>query len=193
MREQSKAAQRRKFDWGFNNLYFVGDGIDVGCGPDSMRHTMHLFPKITSITEYDRQHGDAQMMANIEDESFDFLHASHILEHVGSPLIALENWARVIRNGGHLIITVPDWGMYEHRHWPSQFSTEHLSAWTSDRKECWFSRDDVPLFMAQDCVIGTVILERLVVIRDNFDPMIVTDQTLGPAECAIEIVLRKWP
>lgn len=199
MFEQTKAAQRRALDSAFVKRYFVGDGIDVGCGHDSLRRSMNRFPRITSIMDFDRQHGDAQTMASVEDDSFDFLHASHILEHLVEPTEALKNWIRVVRPGGHLIITLPDWEMYEQRHWPSRFSGEHLTAWTVDPME--FVRGEapvsVPLMSVQYGLVlalkSLVIMERLAVIRDHFDPAITTDQTLGPAECCIEIVLRKRP
>ena len=194
MFEQSKAARRRQHDYAFLTRYFVGNGIDVGCGQDSMKKTMNMFIQIDSITDFDRQHGDAQTMAGVEDNSFDFLHASHVLEHLIDPVSALESWLRVIIPGGHLIITVPDWEMYERQAWPSKFSNEHLHAFSLSKyvsgrytNVVWYI-----LFLIEK-ILPYIAIERLCVIRDHFDPKVMTDQTLGPAECAIEMVFRKHP
>jgi SAM-dependent methyltransferase len=51
---------------------------------------------------------DAQTLSEIEDDQFDFLIAFHVLEHLPRTLHALENWTRVVRSGGHILMAVPD-------------------------------------------------------------------------------------
>lgn len=41
------------------------------------------------------------------DEKYDFLLASHVLEHLANPLNVLKEWFRVLKKGSHLIILVP--------------------------------------------------------------------------------------
>jgi SAM-dependent methyltransferase len=49
-------------------------------------------------------------------ESYDFLLASHSLEHMANPLKALKEWARVLREGGLLILVLPHRdGTFDHR------------------------------------------------------------------------------
>jgi SAM-dependent methyltransferase len=44
----------------------------------------------------------------ISDGSLDFLIANHVLEHMKDPLGAIREWLRVLRDGGHLYIAVPE-------------------------------------------------------------------------------------
>jgi SAM-dependent methyltransferase len=51
---------------------------------------------------------DAIDLASIPDGSYEFLLASHIPEHVANPLRALEEFHRVLKPKGFMLITVPD-------------------------------------------------------------------------------------
>jgi SAM-dependent methyltransferase len=44
----------------------------------------------------------------ISDETYDFVVASHVLEHIANPLRALREWRRVLKANGVLLIVVPD-------------------------------------------------------------------------------------
>lgn len=50
---------------------------------------------------------DGFMLASVASDSEDFLIANHVLEHAANPLGALLQWARVLRPGGVLFITLP--------------------------------------------------------------------------------------
>lgn len=127
MKETSKAMRRR---WGEDALgafpwrsLFVGQGIDVGCGPDPVR--------VGDVTPFDREHGDANALSrHFPAGHFDWLHASQTLEHMIDPWLAFGDWLSVVRAGGHLIITVPSWELYEHKTWPSRFNPDHKSTWS---------------------------------------------------------------
>mgnify|MGYP000444849738 CR=1 FL=1 len=45
MWEQSKSTKRRFNDGHFHNKYFVGHGIDIGAGPDTLNRYKHIFHK----------------------------------------------------------------------------------------------------------------------------------------------------
>ncbi len=51
---------------------------------------------------------DAEVLSTIADASQDFVIASHVIEHMESPLHALGNWLRVLRPGGMLYLAVPN-------------------------------------------------------------------------------------
>ena len=188
MNEQTKAAIRRIRDWAFPNLYFVGEGLDVGAGADPLDPL--VYPRITSVTAWDKPQGDASTLPGLHPGSFDFLHASHCIEHLPHPGAALARWIEVVRPGGHLILTVPDWEMYEGCRWPSRYSNEHAWAFSLDPS---FAVEPhvryVPTFLDRHGH-GTTV-ERICAIRQHWDPNGRSDQTLGAAECAIEIVLKK--
>ncbi len=50
---------------------------------------------------------EATELIGINDSSYDFVSSSHCLEHVANPLKALKEWARVIKENGHLILVLP--------------------------------------------------------------------------------------
>ncbi len=51
---------------------------------------------------------DATDLASIKDRAYDFLLASHILEHVANPLRALEEFRRVLKPNGSIVVLVPN-------------------------------------------------------------------------------------
>jgi SAM-dependent methyltransferase len=69
---------------------------------------------------------EASDLSPIGDGVYDFLLASHVLEHVANPLRALEEWRRVLRPGGAMLVIVPDRrGTFDHRRAPTAF--EHIA------------------------------------------------------------------
>lgn len=120
----SQAEARRKQE-GYYQKYFKGVGIDIGCGDDP------LVPEAGSqVTQWDILDGDAQVMAGVDAESFDFVYSSHCLEHMREPLVAVQRWWELVAPGGYLIVVVPDEDLYEQCLWPSRFNTDHKSTWT---------------------------------------------------------------
>lgn len=51
---------------------------------------------------------DAQSLHTLEDRSQDFVVAAHVIEHMRNPILALQNWVRVLKPGGRLYLVVPD-------------------------------------------------------------------------------------
>jgi SAM-dependent methyltransferase len=193
MWEQSKAAKRRFSDGAFHVRYYVGNGIDIGAGPDPLSQYIDVFPLLKSIVPWDMEQGDAQYMDGVPDGHFDFAHSSHTLEHVEDPRVALVHWARIVKPGGFLIITVPDEDLYEHGHWPSRYNPDHLWSFTIYKRASPMPKSINVVDLARE--FGDRLeLERLVLVRDFFrkDIPADTDQTATfTAECAIEIVWRK--
>jgi SAM-dependent methyltransferase len=190
--ESSKAVARRLHTPGFATHYFVGDGIDVGSGSDSLGRVARLFPLIRSVTDFDVPDGDAQDLAKHPDARFDFLHSSHCLEHVRDARVALRNWCRVVRPRGHLVVLVPDEDLYEQGVWPSTFNTDHKHTFTIYKPRSWspVSVNLTDLFAD----VGDLALPvRVELLHLTFQPGLPrTDQTLNPVgECAVEFVLRR--
>jgi len=50
---------------------------------------------------------EATDLKGIENESYDFVISSHVLEHVANPLKALFEWKRVLKGGGALLLVCP--------------------------------------------------------------------------------------
>jgi SAM-dependent methyltransferase len=51
---------------------------------------------------------DAEILNGISNSTYDFLVASHVVEHMRNPLLALSNWLRVLKAGGIMYVAVPD-------------------------------------------------------------------------------------
>ncbi len=191
MFEQGKAATRRTADRDFVTRYIVGHGLDVGAGPDPITKYAHRYPYMLSARAWDLVDGDGQTLPGIAENSLDFVVASHVLEHLRLPRSAMHRWLQVLKPGGHLIIVVPDYEMYERNIWPSQFGVGHQQRFTSDRGGNYGEPANI-LELCLSLVVEAT-LERFALLRAGFDPNLPAsvDQSLGTAECAIEIVLRK--
>jgi ADP-heptose:LPS heptosyltransferase/SAM-dependent methyltransferase len=192
MYETSKAVQRRLHDTNFVSRYFRGNGIDIGSGNDQLGQYIELFPLMESCKSWDRADGDAEHMAGVKDASYDFVHSSHCLEDMHSPDTALKNWFRILKPGGHLIVTVPDEDMYEQGVWPSTFNAAHKWTFTIYKLTSW-SQKSRNLFHALELLgdeADVIKIEQLTgTYRYGLDRQ---DQTRAPiGEAAIEFIIRK--
>jgi SAM-dependent methyltransferase len=191
MNETSKSIPRRLRDASYVR-WFAGDGIDVGCGHDSIEQWADLFPLMASVAGWDRMQGDAQELPGLDDASFDWLHSSHCLEHMYYPHVALRRWCEVVKPGGHLIVLVPDEDLYEQGKWPPRFNRDHKRSFTLSKRRSW-------------CPASINVFDLLAEVNDLAEPLRVekleatylhrlrdVDQTLNPVtESAIEFVLRR--
>ena len=194
MKECSKSIARRLGDVNFTSRYFVGDGLDLGGKPDPLAIYAELFSRIASVRTWDWEDGDAQFLESIADESIDFVHSSHCLEHLVDPQMGLKNWLRVLKPGGHIVVTIPDEDMYEQGVFPSTFNHDHKWTFTVFKEASWSAKsiNVVELLKALGPEADIIKIEQLIsTYRFNLPRY---DQTLSPvAECGIEFVVRKRP
>ncbi len=114
---ETKKCHDRRVREGFFEKYCQGEGIDIGYGADLI---------VPGCSGWDLRNGDAQYLNGVEDESFDFAYSSHCLEHMRDVRASLQNWFRVVRPGGYLIIAVPHRDLYEKRKTlPSRWNIDH--------------------------------------------------------------------
>jgi len=194
MDETSKALIRRLNDSRYANTYFKGTGIDIGAGADSLGKYQQQFPLVEQVRAWDIPDGDAQLLATVADETYDFVHSSHCLEHMVNPFEAYKNWLRVCRPGGHIIITIPDEDLYEQGVFPSTFNSDHKSTWTILKTKSWSP-------------VSINVVEFLYPFREQIEVLKIElvngsfkynerrhDQTYHSiSECAIEFIVRKRP
>lgn len=192
MNETSKSVIRRAHDIRFATRYFVGDGIDIGAGNDSLAKHAFMFSNITSVRSWDVSDGDAELMINVPDEQYNFVHSSHCLEHLHNPLIAMKNWIRICKPGGHLVITIPDEDLYEGGVWPSSHNPDHKTSWTIFKKASWSSHS-INVFNLIAALEDAVQVLKIELVDSSYQYNIARrDQTYhGNSECAIEFILRK--
>ena len=178
------ALPRRLRDPRYAERWFVGRGLDVGAGPDGLGRS-HTWPH-ASIREWDIADGDATTLPGLAHDTLDFVYSSHCLEHLGDPVAALTRWWEVVKEGGYLVVVVPDFEMYERGVWPSRIQpTGHRSGWTEGELEN----------AIRDATGNDALWEHLARLTDGFDPSlpVTVDQTTPPynAECGIEAIVRK--
>ena len=82
--------------------------LDVGCGNDVYGH---LFPNRVKL-DIEQRPGvevdiiaDAHDLSQIEDDSFDVILCSEVLEHLHTPQKALDEFRRVLKPGGLILLT----------------------------------------------------------------------------------------
>lgn len=190
--ECTKAATRRALDPAFTDLFFVGNGIDIGAGPDGLSSLGHLFPRMGEVRLWDIPDGDAMLMAGVPDNTFDFVHSSHCLEHLVNPATALGHWLRIVKPGGFVVLTVPDEDLYEQGVWPSTFNPDHKQTFTTWKLRSWSERSVSLLALLPTLrpPVQVIKVEQLLARYDWTGER--RDLTyLSEAECAIEVVLRK--
>lgn len=175
--ESSKAKLRRQRE-GFFEKYCTGKGLDIGYGGDRV---------VPDCDVWDFEHGDAQYLKGMKNEKYDFVYSSHTLEHMVDAGIALQNWWRVVKKGGYLILYIPHRELYEKKKTlPSRWNADHKHFFLLDKDELPDTKGIIPLIhrslnnfeivYAKECSEGHTIT----------DPEIHSD-----GEFSIEVVLRK--
>lgn len=167
---------------------FVGKGLDVGAGPD-------LLP-IKNCQAFDKEHGDANNLSSyFKPNSFNYIHGSQVLEHMHNPEHCIADWMKLIKTGGHLIITIPDFDYYEKWNWPSKYNPDHKAAFSLYRHDF----PNVPLFYHVPTLLKPYNVKLCRLVLNNYvttlpDDMQHIDQTYHECdgiECFIEFVLEK--
>lgn len=109
----------------FTEAYLSGNGIEIG----ALEYPIKV-PKTAKVTYVDRfsteelrrQYpelknyklakvdviDDAETLRTFGQETLDFVIASHVLEHLENPILAMVNFNRVLRPNGILFICLPD-------------------------------------------------------------------------------------
>jgi SAM-dependent methyltransferase len=192
MKESTKSLARRLHDPRFQSRWIVGNGFDIGGRPDPLSLHRHLLPLVKELRIWDLDDGDAQFMAGISDESLDFVYSSHTLEHMVDPFEALINWFRILKPGGHLIISVPDEDLYEQGNFEEKFNIHHKHTFTLHKHRSWSEQTINVTDLIEN--LGQSAQICLLNLEDTFYNYGIPrfDQTRTPlSESAIEFVVRK--
>jgi SAM-dependent methyltransferase len=193
MKETAKSFEMRKERGDFEK-YLKGKVIDIGSGDDQLQ----LLDPEGSVYGYDRAwgNGDAMLMADIADNSYDCVYSSHCLEDMPDVKIALTNWVRILKPGGILYIVVPDFTLYEKCSFPpSRFNTGHQNTFSLFFDRMQVGRDSHYGYDEMSEIIRGlgVNMIRTQVELDGYDftmrPEI--DQTMGNALAQICYIAQK--
>ncbi len=191
MGEETRKANRRRVNDPLFHDVFAGKGIDIGCGDDRLDRD-GLFPRITSCEGFDVADGDAQVIGRYRaGDAYDFVYSSHCLEHLSDPAMALRSWFALVRPSGFLVVVVPDEDLYEQGNWPSRFNADHKWSFTIKKHASWSPRSINFIDLIAECLTGFSFV-RISLLDSHYDYAIAgIDQSSGPAETGIEVVLRK--
>lgn len=178
--EETSKNHEHRLENGDYEKYFKGKGIDIGY----RGYKDNVKPVADSIgVEFDYPGYDGIHLP-FDDESLDYVHNSHCLEHIRTRLLrkVLPEWLRVLKVGGYMIITVPHMFLYEKKE-------ELPSRWNGDHKRFYTPASlltEIEMWLEPN----TYRVERLVDNdRDfNYDRPIF-EHSVGCYE--IELILRK--
>ncbi|MDR2697215.1 MAG: class I SAM-dependent methyltransferase [Holophagales bacterium] len=160
-----------------------GKGIDVGCG---------THPVFSDARRFDKQDGDANHITDYVKDSFDYVFSSHCLEHTLNPFDALKDWWRLVKDGGHMYIIVPDEDLYEMGTWPSLSNPDHKWTFTISKQKSWSPVSINVLDLIRE--LPDCYPVRIAVQDNHYDYTLKGwDQTQGKALAQIQFVLRKGP
>src|SRR3990172_13339669 len=121
MGEASKIRDRVK-------QWINGNVLDVCCRddkitPDSIGIDREYFAGVNIV-------GDCRNLRWFQKWAFETIFSSHGLEHLDNPQEALEEWCRVLKPGGNLILYLPETTLY--RTYGMASNPEHLHEFTID-------------------------------------------------------------
>lgn len=183
--ETQKAHKRRK-DLGWFDKYIKGHVIDIGAGRfESMGEDL----VIPNAVSHDKDICDAHTMEVYAPNTFDCVHASHVLEHLIAPTIAIKNWFRICKPNGHIVISVPHRDIYERRVFlPSRWNPDHkfFILPTGCEPPCTFSLTGI---VTKGLVGEDYSIEYLGIANTctNMDK----PEQHGDGEYSIEIIIKK--
>ena len=140
--------------------YCRGDGIDVGYGGDPIvSHAICIDqsePYAKYMNHAQHLHGDARTLHWFQDGTLDFVYSSHVLEDFQETRIVLDEWLRVLKPGGVLVLYLPDEQTYRehcrslgkpsnHHHVHENFSLEFVKNALSHRQDVQFIHSQFPV------------------------------------------------
>lgn len=181
MAQESTKAQRRRFAEDDRGIFpwrtvFSGRVLDVGCGDNPL-------PGVKDLTTFDSANADVIGDANhlsqyFDSESFQTINGSHVLEHMTNPRLALRDWLLLLKPGGYVVQTVPDWCAYERMQWPSRHNPDHRSSWSMIYKGSIAPiHIHIPSFLNEFSDVADILLMRYVEENYNWKLPPEIDQT----------------
>jgi SAM-dependent methyltransferase len=99
--------------------YCKGKGCDIGFGGDKIKKQDCVgidYQKPYAYTGNDKVDIACDVMNEkipVDDNTFDYVYTSHLIEDFIDTKYALEEFIRILKSGGHLILVFPDQKVYE--------------------------------------------------------------------------------
>lgn len=127
--QESRKTWLQKTLNGFFDKFMSGNGLDIGFA-GYIDGVNPILPTAIGVdTNYPGYDGRT---LPFNDNSQDYVYNSHCLEHILDYKKAIQEWHRVTKTGGFIIIVVPHRDLYEKRlTLPSIFNGDHKRFYTS--------------------------------------------------------------
>ncbi len=126
---ESRRTYNDKVNNGFFDKYMSGNGLEIG-GTGYIEGVVPILPTAINI-EKDYPGYDGTTLP-FSSETQDYVYSSHCLEHIDNYKGSIREWFRVLKVGGHLIISVPHKDLYEKKNSPpSRFNEDHKRFYSS--------------------------------------------------------------
>ena len=128
---------------------------------NSVPPALRFDPVLPGVMPFDLAQGDANEILRHVGRKFDFVYASHCLEHMRDARAAIAQWWELVKPGGVLFVIVPDEDLYEQGFWPSRFNRDHKWAFTMAKRSSWSPVSLNPLDLAKGLPGGEILDIRL--------------------------------
>ena len=133
--------------------FCIGDGLDIGYGGDPIVPHAICMDLPEGYAHYEDHvqhlHGDARDLRWFRSNVLDWVYSSHVLEDFENTKTVLDEWLRVVRPGGNLILYLPDEQAYRAccRRQGKKPNVHHIHEMFSLQyvKDCLSGRDDIEI------------------------------------------------
>jgi len=118
------------------NKYVHGKVLDAGAGKLIYKNLIKKNSRDYESLDFKKTHSQLDHIENVEDLSFnnntyDVIFCSQVLEHIPNPEKALKEFYRILKNGGILIVSVPHLAYLHNEPYDfyryTKYGIEHLS------------------------------------------------------------------
>lgn len=120
--------------------YVTGSIVDIGCGHEKITDDAYgidgkSLPGVNFVTDMPTQLYLQLSEPSFKHFPFDTVFSSHFLEHIPNQYEAIIDWRALLRDGGHLVLYLPDGDRYNNKE-----NVEHLIDMKYDPFLFWFRR-----------------------------------------------------
>lgn len=124
-----------------------------------------LFPDFTKLDNLKTEYADLSQKLPVEDESIDYIHCQEGIEHVPNQLFVLEEFNRVLKKDGILIITTPNYSHLRARMANFFFETDLSKRMPpTEIDSVWFADNSPKVYFGHVFLIGVQKLQTLLTI-----------------------------